>query len=382
MPADDETLLLDAASESDGRRLDIDGKQQLVAQLLHDTGCEGLLVLHPPNFRWLTSGANPVGLYGRDELPGLFFNSQQRWLLAPATDTPRYFADELDGLGFQMKEWHWTTSREQLLNDLVFGRKVAADQGFRDCKNAGAFFAAGRRKLGPFEAERLTELGQMVAHAVEATARNFAWGDPEVEIAGHLAHRLLRHGVEPAGLQVTGDGRGRDHRRRGHGPEAVERCCVLQATGRKFGLHATASRTVFRGAPEQAEQHEFDAALRVRVTHLAMTKPGERVSSTIDAGKRLLRSTAYEHEWWLSPPLMLTGREPSEGVFLAGAQDRWTTGWAAVWQERIGAAAVVDSYLLNDEGWRPMTPPLDWPIRRAVVPGRSFDLADLLVRDE
>jgi Xaa-Pro dipeptidase len=376
------TVTIEIPPEADARRLDIDAKQQLVAQLLHDSGCEGLLVLHPPNFRWLTAGANPVGLFGRDELPGLFFNSHQRWLLASATDTPRYFAEELDGLGFQMKEWHWSTSREQLLADLVFNRKVVGDQPFRDCKNAGHLFAFERRKLSPYETNRLQELGHMVAHAVEATARNFAWGDSEDEIAGHLAHRLLRHGVEPVALQVTGDGRGREFRRRSAGSDVVEHSCMLQATGRKFGLHVTASRTVFRNHPEVRERNEFDAALRLRVSHLAATRVGERVASTLEAGKTLLRNTVFEHEWWLTPPLLLTGREPSEGVFLAGAQDRWHTGWAAVWQERIGAAAVVDTYVLTSEEWLGITPPMEWPIRRAVVPGRSFDLPDLLVRED
>lgn len=136
MPLDSQTLELPALADIDGRRLDIDAKQELVARLLEDCGCDGLLVLHPANFRWLTAGANPVGLIGRDEAPGLYFTVQQRWLLASGTDSPRFFAEELDGLGFHLKEWHWTMSREQMLADLIFGRKVAADQAFRDCKFA------------------------------------------------------------------------------------------------------------------------------------------------------------------------------------------------------------------------------------------------------
>lgn len=376
------TLELPVQAPADPRRADVDAKHQLVARLLHDCECDGLLVLHPPNVRWLTAGLTPVGLYGRDEAPALFFNPHQRWLLAPATDAPRWFAEELDGLGFQVKEWHWTASREQLLADLVFGRKVAADQPFRECKFTGPFFTAERRKLTPYEAGQLADLGQMVVRAVQATARNFAWGDSEEEIAGHLAHRLLRHGVEPVALQVNGDGRGGPFRRRSYSPEPVDHSCVLQATGRKFGLHATASRTVFRAPPGEREKAEFDAALRVRVAHLATAKADDLVSKALEAGKALLRPTAFEHEWYLSPPVALTGREPSEGIFLAGAQDRWLSGWAAVWQERVGGAAVVDTYLLTPDEWQPVTPPKEWPIRRAVVPGRSFDLADLLVRGD
>ena len=367
---------------ADQRRLDVDAKQDLVAQLLHDTGCEGLLVLHPANFRWLTAGATPAGLFGRDETPALFFNPHQRWLVASATDSPRLFADELDGLGFQLKEWHWSASREQFLADMAYGRNLACDQPFRTCKPAGAFFAHTRRRLTPYEAERLAELGETVAHAVEATARHFDWGDPEEEIAGHLAHRLLRHGAEPTAIQINGDGRGRAFRRRGARSEPVQRACVLQATARKFGLHATAARTVFRSPPDESERAEFEAALRLRVTHLAVAKVGDRVYAALDAGVSLLKPSPFEHEWRLAPPVCLTGREPSEGVFLATAQDKWLPGWAAVWQERIGGAAVVDTYLVQPDGWRSITPPSLWPIRRATSRGRSFELADFLVRGD
>src|SRR5262245_25377734 len=99
-PANATPTLEAPSAQADGRRLDIDAKQHLVAQHIHECECEGMLVLHPANFRWLTAGANPVGFYGRDETPGLYFNSQQRWLLASATDSQRLFTDELDGLGF------------------------------------------------------------------------------------------------------------------------------------------------------------------------------------------------------------------------------------------------------------------------------------------
>ena len=366
----------------DVRRLDVDAKQDLVAQLLRDCACDGLLVLHPANFRWLTAGANPVGLYGRDEVPALFYNATQRWLLASATDSPRFFADELDGLGFQLKEWHWTMSREQLLADLVFGRKVAADQPFRECKHAGTFFAAERRKLSAYEVDRLTELGKVVAHAVEAAARNFTWGDTEEEIAGQLAHRLLRHGAEPVALQISGDGRGRVSRRRGHLPEPVNRWCILQATARQYGLHATAARTVYHGPPEDSWRPEFEVALRLRVVHLASSKPGDLVSHAIDTGKAVLRPTPHEHEWRAAPLVCLTGREPSEGVFLPGTHDRWTPGWAAVWQERIGATAVVDTYLMTEQGWKLLTPARDWPLRRAASAERVFEMPDVLLRND
>jgi hypothetical protein len=377
---DSTDIALPALTDSDSRRLDVDAKQQLVGQLLHDCGCDGVLVLDPANFRWLTSGANPVGLYGRDEMPALYMTPMQRWLIASAVDSQRLFAEELDGLGFMLKEWQWSVSREQMLVDLVFGRNVAADVPFRDCKPTGQFFVNERRKLTAHESEQIAELGKIVSHAVEATARNFAWGDSEEEIAAHLAHRLLRHGAEPVALQVTGDGRG-EFRRRAYSSGAVEQSCILQATARKFGLHVTASRMVSRLPLDESRRAEFDAALRMRTSHLVNARVGERVTTALEASRNLLRPTPFEHEWWSASPVMLTGREPSEGVFTLNAIDRWTAGWAAIWQERIGVAAVVDTYLLEPDGWRLLTPTEeDWPIRRAVLPNREFNYADVLVR--
>ena len=256
----------------DQRRLDVDAKQELVAKLLHDTGCEGLLVLHPANFRWLTAGATPAGLAGRDETPALFFN------LEPAL--ARRLGDRLPPAVRRRAGRARVPAQGVALDGqpgAVPGRHGVRPQGRQrpavpGLQADGAFFAHTRRRLSPYEAERLAELGEMVAHAVEATARHFDWGDPEEEIAGHLAHRLLRHGAEPVGLA--------DQRRRpgagvppaGVRPEPVERACVLQATARKFGLHATASRTVFRAAPDETERAEFEAALRLRVTHLAVSR--------------------------------------------------------------------------------------------------------------
>ncbi len=375
-----ETAHSPSTAEVAMRRIDVDAKQDAVAKLLHDSACDGLLIQQPANFRWLTAGAEPVGLRGPDERPALFFNPTQRWLISAAADTQRFFDEELDRLGFQVKEWAWTASREQLLADLVFNRKVATDTPFRDCRDVSSHFLNARRHLSLYEWDKLRSLGKIVAHAVEACARNMVKGETEEEVAGHLAHRLLRHGVHPESLQVSGDGRGRAHRRRDFSPAPVAQWATLQATGRMGGLFATCSRTVSFGKLDATIRGEFDLALRLGATHIATAKAGEKVTAALDAGKLLLRPTPHEHEWRLTPMVALTGREPSEGTFLPTTTETWHDGWAAVWQERVGAAAVVDTFLLHAEGWENVTPHSDWPIRRAVFQGRKYDRADVLVR--
>jgi hypothetical protein len=64
-------LSSDGPPVSTDRRHDIDAKQALVAGLLERAQCDGLLVLEPENFAWLTSGGAARGVVNPAELPGL-----------------------------------------------------------------------------------------------------------------------------------------------------------------------------------------------------------------------------------------------------------------------------------------------------------------------
>src|SRR5690349_9819727 len=83
------------------RRADVDAKQTQVAALLNEAKCEGLLVLEPENFAWLSSGGSARGILDDAELPALYFSQEGRWALSSNVDSQRLFDEELDGLGFQ-----------------------------------------------------------------------------------------------------------------------------------------------------------------------------------------------------------------------------------------------------------------------------------------
>ncbi|HYH68024.1 MAG TPA: hypothetical protein VD866_25235, partial [Urbifossiella sp.] len=112
------------------RRADVDAKQEQVARLLEETGCEGALLLMPAHVSWFTAGMNVRGLIADGERPGVFTNGRQRWLLGSNADTQRLFDEELDRLGFQLKEWVWDGGRADLLMSVTGGKKIAADRPF------------------------------------------------------------------------------------------------------------------------------------------------------------------------------------------------------------------------------------------------------------
>src|SRR6516165_1653357 len=100
------TKVILTPAESD-RRADVEGKHARVAELLQETGSDGLLVLEPENFSWLTSGGTAWGVLDRSERPALYYTTDQRGVLASNVDSQRLFDEEVLGLGFAVREWPW-----------------------------------------------------------------------------------------------------------------------------------------------------------------------------------------------------------------------------------------------------------------------------------
>jgi Xaa-Pro aminopeptidase len=361
------------------RRADIEAKQQSVADLLADMSCEALLLLMPAHVAWFTSGLTARGLIADSERPGVYTNGRQRWLICSNVDTQRLFDEEIDRLGFQLKEWPWAMGRSELLFTITAGRTVAGDRPFPNVPMANDRLRPLLRSLTEYERTRYRTVGAAVAHAVEATARGARAGDTEEEVAGQLGHRLLHHGIEPVDLSVAADGRGAKFRRAGFTAAPAARTCVIQATGQREGLFATAARTVSFGPPPAEFRAAHDLAVKLAAVYRAFTVPGAAVAPAAEAVQSLLAGTPFEFDGRLSQPGYGSGRFAAEELRRAGEDEPLAVGQAVVWQPRVGPAACVDTVLVTDTVPEPVTPPTDWPFKRVTVRGTVSDVADILV---
>ena len=383
------TTLIGGATQAgtmSDRRADIDAKMAKVAELLKEVGCEGLLLLDPANFAWLTSGAMSRGLGDLAAEPAAYSNGEHRWIIASNVDSQRLFDEEADGLGFQLKEWPWHWGREQFLADLCQNRKVACD---RSVNGAGTGVAPVnvaepmrrlRRCLTAYEQACQLALGQTVAHALEATCRTLSQGETEREIAGHLSHRLIHRGILPLHIGVAVDGRSRLYRRFGFTSTALEHYAVLTVTARKYGVYATASRTVcFGELPPQLRQ-DHNAVCRVSASYLASTWPDAMPREILLAGRRIYLISGFEHEWQLSPQGHLTGRSPVEMALTPQTEELFQPGWSVAWNASAGAALSCDTFLITEEGPKIVTPTEVWPLKRIRIQGAEFVRPDVLQR--
>lgn len=351
-----------------------------MADLLQEVGCDGLLVLDPANFAWLSSGGVSRGAIDPASMPVLYFSPEGRWVISANVDTQRLFDEELDGLGFQIKEWPWHGSRDQLLTDLCQGRKVASDLPFGDCVPVGDRLSRMRRKLTAYEQACYRALGQVVGHALEATSRHINPGDTEREAAGHMSHRLVHRGASPLLLTALADGRAGLYRQGGFTPAPINTYCVLIVAAQKYGLCAMASRSVCFGTPPETFRSEHDAACRVAATFTASSWPDAVPSQVFATAQRVYSLTGAEHEWRLCPQGHLTGRALTEQTLLPKSEELFQANWAITWRASIGAALSCDTFLITEDGPRTITVADNWPLKKIRIQGAEFVRPDILVR--
>jgi Xaa-Pro aminopeptidase len=355
------------------RRADLEAKQARMASLLRECNCEGLLVLDPENFAWLTSGAAAWGAVDPAETPGLFFTALERWLLAGNVDSQRLFDEEIDRLGFQVYEWPWHLGRRQFLADFCQDRLLACDRPLENCQFVGDRLRHFRRALTEFEQSGYRLLGQIVSHALEATCRSLTPNDfTELEIAAQISHRVIHKGAEPVALGVAADGRSQLYRQGGATEARVRKQCVATLMARRAGLCATASRVMSFGPPEEAFAKEQEAACKITATYIASTWPDALPSQILSAGRRVYQLTGYEHEWRYSPQGHITGRTPVELALAPRTEELFHVGWPITWRASVGAAVSCDTFIITEKGPVCVTATESWPQKRIRVQGAEF----------
>jgi Xaa-Pro aminopeptidase len=362
------------------RRTDIDAKMARVADLLREVSCEGLLLARPENLAWLTSGASHRTVPDPASAPVIYATGDQRWLIASNADSQRIFDEEMDELGFQLKEWPWHWGREQLLRELFQNRSIASDVPIYSARVVEDRLASLRRKLTDYEQACMVVLGQIIGHALEATARNFNQGETERELAGQVSHRLVHRGIFPVHVGVAADGRSRIYRQFSYTSTPVRKYAVLTATGRKYGLHATASRIVSLGPVDNDLKEAHNTACRVSASYLASTWPDAVPRDVLKATQRIYQVCNHEHEWMLVPQGYVTGRLPVEMLFTSSTDQLLQPGWAVVWHASAGPACSSDTFLVTDQGPRTVTTPEVWPVKRIRIQGAEFVRPDVLER--
>ena len=363
------------------RAHDVDHKHQLLAEYLHLRDLDALLLQDPANFSWLTCGGDCTRHGGEDSVAALLVTPEARVVLCNNVDSGQLFDRQLAGLGFLLKERPWTQDLDVLRQDCCRGREIAGDVWFPGTNNVSQELREFRLQPTECELELIRELGLQVAHAVEATCRNFEPGATEADVAGHVAHRLLKHRIEPARIQVLADVQGWRYRHWSYGGDRIERHCIVSATGRRQGLHTAVTRTVCLGAPSDELQETHHLAALVEATGLYFTQPGWPMSETWKRVARIYEKYGVPDEWRQADQAEITGYRRYEDRLVPEGTRTFQAGHIVHWHPSVRSAMAGDTILVTDSGFELLTPSSNWPLLGVQVKGTSIELPGILIRE-
>ncbi len=363
------------------RGLDVEQKHLRVADFLRADGFDALLLQHPDNFSWFTTGGDCTRGGMCDATAALFVTPDARVVLTNNVDSGEMFDWQLSGLGFQLKERPWQEPRQVLIEDLCRGRSVCTDVPMTGATCIAEELTELRMPVPAFECRGMRELGRRVAHAVEATARNFLLGQSEAEVAGQLAHRLLKHEIQPARLQVWADSQGHRYRHWAFSNERVERYCVITAIGRRSGLHVAASRTVCFDEPSEQIREAHQRCQMIQAAGMHFSRVGWKLRDTWSRVQRIYEKFGHPDEWRQADQAELIGYRMCEAPLRPESELELTPRMALFWHPSVGPAMVGDTILIAGRGVENITPAQDWPTTDVEVKGVRIACPDILRRN-
>jgi Xaa-Pro aminopeptidase len=365
------------------RREDVEEKHARVRDLLTEGRLDAVLLGRADSLAWFTSGGE-LGLDLGSEMGSglLYINHSCRAVVTDNVQSGRLFEEELAGLGFQLKERCWFDEPGRVVDELSHNKRVVCDLGprvspwSRDLDGLKAL----RRPLTQLERQRLRELGRTLTLAVEATCRNFVRGETEADVAGHLAHRLIREGVVPVELRVAGDDRPARYRQPSFKSAPIERLAVITVTGRRHGQCATVTRTVsFGPAPTDLKSRHTLAAM-IDATCIYFSRPEEPVSEVFRRARRIYEKFKSPHEWTLDYLGFVVGYQPREAILVPDSPIRLAHGTPLCWSPSIGPARSSDTMVVDKRGYEIVTAAQRWPTIEVAVKGFSIPRPAILER--
>jgi Xaa-Pro aminopeptidase len=355
------------------RRDDVEEKHQRIRDFLDATGNEAVVLGMADSVAWFTAG----GDLGQDLCSGrgsilLFINRACRAVVSDNVQSSRVFEEELCGLGFQLKERPWYDDPFQAVSELCHNKRVAMDLGGFACsplRRESDALRALRRRLTALERQRLRELGRTLSLAVEATCRNFDRGEREADVAGHLAHRLIREGVVPVDLRVASDDRLARFRQPTFKDSPILKRASIVVTGRRHGLCASVTRTVSFGPVDREHKAHHSLATMVDATCIFFSRPGEVVSEVFRRARRIYEKFDHPHEWTLDYQGDIVGYSPREVLLRPDSNLVLETNTALAWSPSVGSARTEDTVVIDARGYEVVTAPQDWPLIDVAVKG-------------
>lgn len=365
----------DSSSEistiTDPRYLEIDRKQQLIADYLDRHYYDAVIIQNPWNFRWFTSGGSNQTPDGRI-CASLYLARDTRVLLTSNADAAWLFDTQIPQMGFYVKERSWTEPLDVLPTDLCRGRKVVSDTGIANSKNIDEELQSMRIVLSHREQSIARELGKDLTACVERTALKIKAGQTELDVAGGVTHRLMAAGIQPLGVRVNGDGRNDRYRQAAPRPKRIRKFATLSATGCRNGICLTVSRIICLQAPDGGLENAYQSAAICQATGLYHSQKDWTLEEIWARVQRMYGKCGYADEWRKTEQGEILAQRTCEHRIVPHSPLGLEPGMLIHWKPQIGPASLSDTILVTEQGPEWLTKTDHWPLFQVELRGETI----------
>ena len=305
----------------------------------------------------------------------------ETYVLTPNIERRRIVDEEIDRLTSEALEypWHRPDTLSATVADLCDPARAVSDLGLAGLGHvdqtpgrAGDGFAELRRVLVPEEQERYRRLGRDAAAALEAAALGAEQGKTELDVAARIAAGCTRRDIVPLVNLVASADRIARYRHRIPTSNPIGRTMLVAVTGRRQGLHASLTRMVSFGEPDDELRTRHEAVRRVDAEMIAASVPGSSLRDVLQTAADRYEAEGFPGEWELHHQGGLTGYAGREVFATPTEEYRVRTDQAFAWNPSITRVKSEDTVLITADGVEVLTVG-DWPIED--VPTQSTKLA-------
>jgi Xaa-Pro aminopeptidase len=358
------------------RRDEMAAKLGTLRSWLDRQSLEAVLIGSQAGFAWVTAGGESHVSLGQDAgAASVLVTMHDAFLVTANIELARFLDEQVAGLGLTPEEWPWhePDAARALVERLCRADRAVSDLGLHGLAPAPPGLAQLRHTLLPSEVGRYRHLGADAAEAVEATCRAALPGDSELDVAARLASECRRRDILPLVNLVGADGRIDRYRHPLPTAHRLERVLLVALTGRRHGLHASLTRMVVFGPPDEERAARHRAVARVDARLLLESRPGAPLAGVLAAGIEQYEAEGFARQWRLHHQGGLTGYAGREVFATPSVEHTLHAAQVVAWNPSITGTKSEDTALVTDAGPELLTRSPGWPLGRAEVAQGAVD---------
>ena len=362
-------------SATEQRRVEVNAKLTKVRAWLDEARLDGVLLGSQANFAWITAGGHDHISIGENAgIASVLVTRDRAHILTTNIEARRLSDEEIEELPFEIHAYPWyePDALRKRVDDACDPATTVGDGAIDGWPVADSTLTQLRYAMSAPEVDRYRALGRDAATAVEVACRAARPGVSELDIAARVAFECVQRNILPLVNLVAADERIASYRHPLPTSKRLARTLLVALTGRRHGLHASLTRMVRLGRPDEDLVKRHAAVARVDSVEILASRPGRSLGDAMKKGMDQYAAEGWPDEWKLHHQGGLTGYAGREIFATETTSHVLEPGYVVAWNPSITKVKSEDTVLITEDGFEVLTRTGEWPEDQVAVDGNSM----------